>query len=230
MIALIVLLMIILVIVLIVASAVFSAKKRFGSSVSEILNTIKQADAEQMSTPKSLSGTEPVWRDKIAADFPELDLTLAKGYIKGFLPEYFSALSKGDVSGIRDNCTSQLCESLKASLDGQRLEGKTLEQCSNVLVHKVVVSGYTRSNEDAQITFEAAVQYMLSGRLSQHKYKIMYSYFLEYGSKGENASLKCQNCGAPISTIGEKVCPYCGEAIEASVERTWKVSEIVKIN
>lgn len=197
------------------------------SGIGGIIDTIKQADAAQMSTPKSLSGTESVYRDMILKDFPEFSIELARSYIKGFLPEYFHALSIGDVFGIRDNCTSQFADSLQSDIDTKKLEGKALSGFSDVTVHKVVISGYKRTNEEALITFEAAVQYRIGTRLSQHKYKVLYAYFLQYGARGENESLKCQNCGAPIDSVGEKVCRYCGEAIKASIERTWKITDVI---
>ena len=208
--------------ILIVAKSIFK-------NSSGILKVIKEADTVQMITPKSLSGTESVYRDIILKDFPEFNVELARGYIKSFLPEYFHAMSTANVTGIRDNCTAQFCDSLQSQFDSTKLTGNSLQRYSSVKVHNAVISGYNKNGCEATISFEAALEYALNGRLSQHKYKILYSYFLSYGAKGENESLKCSNCGAPISTLGEKVCPYCGEAIEASVERTWKITDVMMI-
>ncbi len=212
---------------IVVAVVILSVLKKLSSnnSLGGLVNAIKVADTAQMTTPKTLSGTEPVYRDMIKKDFPEFNLELARSYIKGFLPEYFHALSSGNVSGIRDNCSAQFCDSLQSQLDNKKLTGKMFESYNGIKVHNAVISGYTKNGYEATIAFEAAVEYVLNGRLSQHKYKIMYSYFLSYGARGENESLKCSNCGAPISTLGEKVCAYCGEMIEASLERTWKVTD-----
>lgn len=219
---------VLLFVLILVILLVFFIKRTFkNSGIGDILSAVKQADAAQMSTPKSLSGTEPVYRDMILKDFPEFGIELARSYIKGFLPEYFNALSSGDFLGIRDNCTSQFVDSLQSGIDSKRLEGAKPNEYSAVKVHKVVISGYKRTNEEAIVTFDAAVEYRIGEKLSQHKYKILYVYFLQFGSKGENESLKCQNCGAPISSVGEKVCPACGEAIEASIERTWKIADVI---
>lgn len=203
----------------------FSGHRSFGG----LYDAIKEADTIQMTTPKTLSGTEPVYRNMVLKDFPEFNLELARSYIKGFLPEYFHAKSTGSVSGIRDNCSAQFCDSLQSQLDSKKLSGQPFERYESVRVHNAVISGYTKNGYEAAITFEAAVEYALNGKLSQHKYKILYSYFLSYGARGENESLKCSNCGAPISTLGEKVCVYCGEAIEASVERTWKITDVIMV-
>lgn len=211
------------------ASFILIVVKSIFKNSSGILKVIKEADTVQMTTPKTLSGTEPVYRDMLLKDFPEFNVELARGYIKNFLPEYFHAMSIGNVSGIRDNCITQFCDSLQSQLDSSKLTGNPLQRYNSVKVHNAVVSGYTKNGCEATISFEAALEYVLNGRLSQHKYKILYSYFLSYGARGENESLKCSNCGAPISTLGEKVCAYCGEAIEASVERTWKITDVMII-
>lgn len=215
------------VLILVILSVLFIKRSFKNSGISSILSAVKQADEDQMNTPKNLSGTESVYRDMILRDFPEFGIELARSYIKGFLPEYFNALSSGVAFGIRDNCTSQLADSVQSALDMKKTEKTRLEEYSNVKVHRVVISGYKRTNEEALIDFEAAVEYRKDGRLSQHKYKVSYVYFLQYGSNGENESLKCKNCGAPISSVGEKVCPACGEAIEASIERTWKIADVL---
>ena len=74
-------------------------------------------------------------------------------------------------------------------------------------------------------SFRYLLNTRLNGIKAQHIYEADYSYYLSMGIEGENASLICQFCGAPVDTAGS-VCPYCGSEIHSSVERTWKVSRI----
>ncbi|MCD7773819.1 MAG: zinc ribbon domain-containing protein [Ruminococcus sp.] len=216
------------IVILIVAVTMILRGVRFSSrsSLGQIVNAIQQADDEQMMTPKTVSGAEPVYRQMIARDFPEFNLELARSYISGALSEFFHAKATRNAGVLRDNCTAQYCDALQSQFNNEKLTNKPAENYTNIKVHRVVVSNYLRNGEEAQITFEAAVGYALNGRPSQHKYKANYTYFLSYGARGENESLKCSNCGAPIESIGVKVCPYCSEVIEASVERTWKITDI----
>ena len=36
----------------------------------------------------------------------------------------------------------------------------------------------------------------------------------------------CSNCGAPITSIGEKYCNYCGSGIKEIVKRVWILNNI----
>lgn len=222
-----VLLMIIVVLVLalIVALVIYTIFNKIRAAVrpyGQILQAIKDADDSQMRTPKSLSGTEPVHRDKLNKDFPEMNIDVAKTIISNFLSEYFAALSDGNIDRIKEDCSSQLCDKIIANAKTNRIT------YSDVKVHRVVVSDYKKNNKEATITFQAAVQYVSSRtkKISQEKYLVLYSYYLDYGDEGENASLVCPYCGAPIDTIGMKVCPYCDNAIEASIVRTWKITDV----
>lgn len=183
---------------------------------------VKAADQDQMTRPRTLDGTENIYRPEIKKDFPEMNFEVAKSLIRNFLPEYFKALSTGDVSIIRDDCSRQFCDMLVATSD---MDKKTY---SDVKVHKVVISNYKKDTMEATITFQAAVQYQInnSSRISQEKYVIEYSYYLDYGDEGENVSLRCHHCGAPISSVGVKICPYCDSQIEASIVRTWKITDV----
>lgn len=235
----IVILIIVLVVLLFVASTISfvmisvrkmmnSARATLGSarstidSVSRIVDMAKAADQEQMTTPKSLSGVEYVVEPKIKKDFPEFNSELAKNYIKSFMPTYFSALSTGDVSGLEKYAARQFCDAVAAQHNSANVVYK------NVLVHKVVISAYRKQSDEAVVEFQAAVQFTTNkgDRLNQEKYTISYTYFLEYGAKGENVSLECPNCGAGISKLGTKVCPFCDHALPAAIERTWKVTDV----
>lgn len=217
------------VIIIVIIAIIVSLLKKARNKVLEIdavvkpyWSAIKSADQEQISRPKSLSGTENIHRIGIDKDFPEMNIDVAKTLISNFLPEYFLALSTGDIDRIRDNCSSQFCDKILAA--GSL--GKTTYK--DVLVHKVVVSDYRKNSEEATISFQAALQYKSSKkkRLSQEKYTILYSYYLDYGDEGENVSLTCNYCGAPLEIVGAKVCPYCGAEISASIVRTWKITDV----
>ena len=38
--------------------------------------------------------------------------------------------------------------------------------------------------------------------------------------------LNCPNCGAPITTLGEKYCRYCNTGIKDLVKRSWVINNI----
>lgn len=214
----------------IVAYGVYSIKrsiKRKLSKVSQLLDVIKSADDEQMHTPKTLSGTESIHLSQIRRDFPDFNPTLAKTYIKSFVTEYFAAMKeqRTDLTSFEDNCSKQLIEMMMAEFASPACT------YSQVKIHKVVISDYRKNVDEANVFFQLALQYVSSktNRLSQEKYTVTYSYFLETGAQGEMASVICQHCGAPVNSLGAKVCPYCDAAITAvAMDRTWKITDIKK--
>jgi hypothetical protein len=206
----------------IVAIKVTRAIKSTADSITPFFNEIKKADQAVQITPRTLDGTEPVRIPAILRDFPEFNVELARSYISNIMTEYMNALDTGDPSSLKDDCTSQFYEELLYTLMNNHIS------CKLPRVHKVVIADYRRIGEEAMITFQASVQYQKenSNYIKQAKYAIKYSYFLEMGAKGEYESLRCPHCGAPVSSIGMKVCPACDSAISFAISRTWKVSDI----
>ena len=79
------------------------------------------------------------------------------------------------------------------------------------------------------MNYQISLEYLLSGVKTQHIYEADYTYYLSVGDMGENVSLICGHCGAPVEVTGQKICPYCGAEIQSSIERTWKVSRIAML-
>ena len=38
--------------------------------------------------------------------------------------------------------------------------------------------------------------------------------------------MNCPNCGAPVKTLGEKFCQFCGTAIKEINIRSWKFNSV----
>ena len=177
-----------------------------------------------MRTPLTLSNNESVMLMRIRKDFPEFNADVAKQTVSGAVAEYFAVLSSGTgIEKLKGVCTAAFVN----ELDGIVQNGTY--RYNDVKLHKTVICDYRKRADEAVITYQTALEYALPNKaLSQHICETKYVYYLSQDSDGENASLICQNCGAPISTVGIKVCEYCGAQINASVERTWKVNAINK--
>ena len=220
---LVILIFIVLIVVGLIASVTDSIKGNIGQAKS-LIDQISKATEEAAHTPMTISGAEGMYSQRIVRDFPEFNFDVAKQTVTSVLTRYFNVLNT-------DSSDESLAECCTKSFTGELEARKQMEDIlyDKFKIHKVAISDYRKNNDEAVITYQAAVEYQLKNKMmSQHVYNIKYVYFLEYGAEGENVSLKCQNCGAPIDTVGEKVCPYCGERIEASVERTWKVNKVEK--
>lgn len=221
---------VILAIILAIVFAVGVLVRKYIGPASLVMRQIKEATEEVENTPKSLTGVEGIHMPKIKADFPEFDLPLVKSYIKSFTLDYFAAMTAGEVvrSKFEKNCSHQLIDMMIA----QAQDGKSYKQAK---VHKVVVSDYRKSTYDVSVVFELAVEYRFNNRsqLSQEKYEVWYTYFLEDGAHQELSSMKCPHCGAPIESVDRSRCPYCDYPLDVHEEaivinRTWKITDIKK--
>jgi hypothetical protein len=161
---------------------------------------------------------------RLKKDFPEFDTEIARQTVSSALTNYFAILNeRSGTARIEKCCTDAFIK----ELEGTVMTDSTVY--NNPRTHKIVISDYRRTGEDAVITFQAAVEYERNKKaLAQYVYEIKYVYYLAENADGENVSLQCEYCGAPISTVGAKVCEFCGSEIFASVERTWKINKIYK--
>ncbi len=209
-----------LVVVIKIANFVKEVKQKAG----RIVKALDAATEENARTPKPISGSDALMRKRILHDFPEFNAEQARQIVSGVLSQYFTILNNGGgTSVLRDRCTDAFADELEARIAHENTK------YNDFRLHKTAISDYRRTGSDAVITYQAAVEYKLDGKLlSQHVYEINYIYYLSENDEGENISLICPNCGGEISSVGQKVCEYCGAAIEASIERTWKVNKIVK--
>lgn len=213
-----------LILAIIVIVKIANFVKETKRKANQFMSMMKSVTEENERTPKPLSGSEAVMKQRILRDFPEFDVEHARQIVASVLSQYFAILnSRSGVSALRDRCTDAFVDELEAKIQNEDVK------YDNFRLHKTVISDYRTTNSEAVVTYQAAVEYQLKGKtISQHVYEIKYIYYLSENDQGENVSLRCPNCGGEISSLGQKVCEYCGAAIEASIERTWKVNKIIK--
>ena len=212
-------------VILLIKSAVDSAKRKVRNMLnSSLLGQIKAATEETAKTPATLSGSEGLMKIRIAKDFPEFDAEIARKIVTGTLTQYFTILNaRSGAEALSAHCTESFVTEPANSLDS------VTTTYGGAKVHRAVISDYRKNGEQSTIIWQAAVEYTLPGKmLSQHVYEVRYSYYLAANSDQASESLICNNCGAPVTTLGAKVCEYCGAEVIASVERTWKINAITK--
>lgn len=174
------------------------SRQAFGTS--DIAAGIRMNEQRIASTPKSISGGDSMFIDKIKADFPEFNLDNAKNTI-------ITKLKSPDKSIFIDADTKVV-----------------LQQGSGLKVHKIAISGYEKSYNDASIKFQASYEVIRHDQKEQCRAEIVYSYALD-----SNEVLKCPHCGAPVRKLGTKVCEFCGHGVLYDLDSTWKVLSIKNI-
>lgn len=102
----------------------------------------------------------------------------------------------------------------------QELGGK-----AELLIHNIVISGYQRAQVEKTIIYQAALQYWEGGRLLQKRYVLHYACLLA-GEGGRTVAANCPNCGAPVPSLQQTVCEYCGSRLANVLKTIWKFTEV----
>ena len=197
-------------------AVIYSVKKAVSNTIgrqlsraNDLLRTINDATEERQNNAMQFTYVDPNVVNNIKRDFPDYDENIARSIVENTVMKYFLVINGEASENQLEYCT----------------EAVTPKHYDDIHIHKSQVASYHRDHDAATAKFQVSLEYKLNGIKAQHIYEADYSYYLSMGIEGENASLICQFCGAPVDTAGS-VCPYCGSEIHSSVERTWKVSRI----
>lgn len=194
------------------------------SGLSEFLRMVKHADLQSQRTPRSLSGGDTLFLPIILRDFPEFHLQFAKSEIGNNIVGIFNYINGEHFQGKEK--VQAFADTLK-----ERYEQKAV---SNDRVHKTCISNYVKTQGTATIQFQTAFQFDYQderrGRLTaQERYETDYTYLIQENrmEDGEHAvSVRCGYCGAPMESVGAKLCAYCGTALDVIQDRAWQITGV----
>lgn len=223
----IIILVLILVIVLLVIGFVFYIKRRLEVFSQQFLGTknilegFKRQEYEYSNTPKSLSNLESFLLPKIKSDFPYMSIEELRRIAETCIIKVYRSLEQGKVI----KC-SYFTDEIKEKLENMIRSTKV--KISNIKIHRTVVKDYKNSKGRCTITFSSAIEYLKDGFKYQSRVDTFFIYvYDDKGVKdGIGISLNCPNCGAVVSGLGAKCCPYCGSGIVDLVAKTWKFNDL----
>ena len=182
----------------------------------ELIDEVKDADVRERETPKSLNAMDGLLIKQIMRDFPEYNMEVVLNRVKRDARLFYESAAKGELL-------------FKEGVSASMLENTVLPEgvAGGILIHRAVLSAYDRKARDMVITYQAAVQY--DGTDERHhqtrlNLKYIAAYSSDFAEKIE--AIKCPNCGGPVPTVGEKICPYCGSALMAPAGAGWVLIEI----
>lgn len=199
-------------------AVIYSVKKAVSNTIgrqlsraNDLLRTINDATEERQNNAMQFTYVDPNVVNNIKRDFPDYDENIARSIVENTVMKYFLVIN-GEASENQLEYCTEAFKQRAATMAKDNLSTVTPKHYDDIHIHKSQVASYHRDHDAATAKFQVSLEYKLNGIKAQ-------------GIEGENASLICQFCGAPVDTAGS-VCPYCGSEIHSSVERTWKVSRI----
>ena len=185
------------------------SREFFGTS--SLIEGLKRQEALEDDTPKSVSGMTRVELPRIEKDFPEFHW-----------PEW------------KQRCENQL---------KGFLEKEIREEFDAIHVHQTEISRYDKNPGKCRIRIQSSVEYLHTLRTpdkkknverekEQHRFNMELVYIQDITKirDGETAiGVSCPHCGAPIAGLGDRVCPYCGGAVEPVNVRVWELHRIEEV-
>lgn len=218
------------------------SKQFFGTnSIQEGLEIQRQ---ELANTPKSVSSMTRIYLPIISKDFPELNLHEFTQRAENMLKSVFNAIENKDLSLIinaSDDLRNQVATYIE-DLQSQAIE----EHYDDVKIHQTEIFKYQKDFGTCVIVFQMAIEYyryrikdhmVISGNRDlklQTKYNVNLVYIQDVNKLTAPNSTKalgtnCPNCGAPITTLGQKKCDYCGSGVKEININTWLINKYEEI-
>lgn len=247
-------LIIILVLVLTIMFTIYYWIKRIQSKIRNFSRQVWGTDsitqgaakmkAEYSATPKSVSAMTSLCLPKIIKDFPDFQYNEMKDRSNNLLTSYLLAITSKSVSDLKEG-NSELENKLVNYIT--MLDEKELtEHFERIKIHRTEISGYRKEKGRCIITFQSSIEYFhyvedangipLEGE-KDSKFQTKYNVDLIYiqdRSIVENEldfalGVNCPNCGAPLSSLGAKVCEYCGTPIIELNIHAWSFSDVREV-
>ena len=129
------------------------------------------------------------------------------------------------------------------SLERAARDQKIREEFDAIHVHQTEISRYDKDPGKCRIRIQSAVEYLhtlktpdkkknVEQEKEQHRFNMELVYIQDITKirAGETAiGVSCPHCGAPIAGLGDRVCPYCGGAVEPVNVRVWELHRIEEV-
>ena len=188
------------------------------NTAGDLVGDIKDAQVREEETPKSLNAMDNLLLPQILRDFPEYRREVIEGRVRRDAKLYYESGMKGRCL-LNDGVAFSLRDNLKLPED----------VAGGVTVHRIALSGYDRRGRDKVITYQASVQYNGSdGHHCQRRLSLQYLAAYTGDPTNNIEVIKCPNCGAPVPTMGEKVCSYCGASLVSHAGAGWVLISIAE--
>lgn len=184
----------------------------------ELIDEVKQADELERETPKSLNAMDRLLLPQILKDFPEYNAAVIRDRVIRDARLFFESAAAGKPL-FKTGVSTSFVENLVLP---EGVKG-------GVVVHRTALAHYDRSGRDRIITYQASCQYDGTDE-KHHQTRLVLRYIAAHSDDFSEKIevIKCPNCSAPVPTVGEKICPYCGAALKAPAGAGWVLISAVE--
>lgn len=201
---------------------------KFGFAGMNLKEVIDEAKLEDQEVPKSLSSMDSIYLEQIKKDFPDININELKRQSEKILLDVYEGVEKKDSSMFKGK--------IKSFVDSMIGDYKNKDvSFQNMKIHNTVVSSYKKEGGVVTIYFASSFQYQLNvdGKSvktqDRAKTEFIYVYDIhEVEAEKKILGIHCPNCGSPITSLGQKSCGYCGQAILEFIGRVFTCDDVVR--
>ena len=201
---------------------------KYGFAGMNLKEVIDEARLEDQEVPKSLSSMDSIYLEQIKKDFPEININELKRQAEKMILDAYNGIEKKDASKFTGKIRS-FVESMISDYQGKKVSFDDMK------IHNTVVSSYKKEGGIATIYFATSFQYYLKtdGKSVKTQDRAKTEFIYVYDVHKVEAEKKvlgihCPNCGSPITSLGQKSCSYCGQAILEFIGRIFTCDDIVR--
>ena len=242
-----ILLVVLLCVAIVVVLGVWAVQNRVRKFSQDVFGTDSIADGINRQadlaaeTPKSVSGMTRLMEPQIMRDFPDFSWEEFKHRAENMLTSALLAITGGDVTAIQ-NASDAVKDQIRNRIEGNEAAGvrKKFEQ---IKIHQTEIANYHKEKGACVITIQSAVEYYYSkvrdgqvvGGSAERKTQTKYNTELIYIQDSDRAEFDnaigttCPNCGAPIKSLGEMRCEYCGTRVTPVNTKVWSLHKIYEV-
>lgn len=208
-----------------------------------IVEGLQKAEKEYEETPKSVSAGTSLYLPRITKDFPDFHYGEMRSRAENVLVSYLRAIDMNDVSQLTEGL-EELKEHLNMRMQMSASVGEK-EYFKQIKIHQSAIYQYSKQKGKCSVVFQMAVQYkyykekngkIIAGnpeKYTQSRYNVECIYiqdrdFIE-NVQDASLALNCPNCGAPLESLGAKICAYCDTPIVEFNLLSWNFGSVDEV-
>jgi len=219
------------------------SREVFGTE--SILEGAAKMKAEYAATPKSVSAMTSLCLPKITKDFPDFNYNEMKTRANNLLTSYLLAIEEKNPDLLQEGNTE-----LKNKVSNyiQLLNNQnSSEHFRDISIHRTEISGYRKDKGRCIITFQSSLEYyhyltdsgnqVIVGEKEltyQTRFEVDLIYIQDRSLVEQELDhalgINCPNCGAPLTSLGAKVCVYCDSPVIELNIHAWSFSDVREVN
>ncbi len=214
----------------------YFSRQLFGTN--SLIEGLRQEKLAQSNTPRSLNSMEPVYLPMIKKDFPGLNIDELKKKAERVLQSSLQAISSQKVDLLSAEVPDEIRQKVITEIGDLKEQGLK-QYYDQVKLHRTVINDYKKEEGLVRLTFQTGLESfariekdgkVLSGDANFRSQLVFASQYLyvqdEKKVKDKTAlGLTCPQCGAPITSLGNKVCAYCSSTIQEVNLHVWRLTD-----